>query len=414
MRDSLKNEASYDADRRDRWLWKLQRAEGISRRQALGRLGLSALGGAAFAWGIGGPRRAFAQEAAPPAVVKPTPEDTFRILNTNRETLFHAFKGQGYLTPASHFFVRNHTSTPSIDAATWSLRIEGAGVRNPIALSYDDLLCMRSVTRTRAIECAGNGRSFFGNQQGTPASGTQWQLGAIGVAEWRGVRLSDILDLAGVTAEAVDVLPEGLDPEVGSDGHVRRPLSIEKALDDALVVYEMNGEPLPPDHGYPARLLVPGWIGIANIKWVGRIEVSTEPLFSAWNTTQYRFTGANYPQPQVLTTQVVKSAFELALPGALPAGEQVLTGRSWSAEGSIRSVDISFDGGATWRPAELTGRNVRQAWAQWSIPWLATPGEHVLKARATDTAGNTQPDTSLFNDNGYLFGAVVNHAVTVS
>jgi sulfane dehydrogenase subunit SoxC len=414
MVDALKNEASYDADRRDRWLWKLQQAEGISRRQALARLGLSALGGAAFAWGVGGPRRAFAQDAPSPAVVKPTPEDTFRILNTNRETLFQAFKGQGYLTPASHFFVRNHTSTPSIDVATWRLRIEGAGVSNPIELSYDDLLCLRSVTRTRAIECAGNGRSFYGAQQGTPAPGTQWQLGAIGVAEWRGVRLSDILDRAGVTADAIDVMPEGLDPEVGSDGHVRRPLSIEKALDDVLVVYEMNGAPLPPDHGYPVRLLVPGWIGIANIKWVGRIEVSTEPLFSAWNTTQYRFTGANYPEPQVLTTQVVKSAFELALPGTLAAGEQVLTGRSWSAQGSIRAVDVSFDGGATWRPAALEGRNVRQAWAQWSIPWQATPGEHVLKARATDTAGNTQPDTSLFNDNGYLFGAVVDHPVTVS
>jgi DMSO/TMAO reductase YedYZ molybdopterin-dependent catalytic subunit len=412
MRDAMKNEASYDADRRDRRLWKLQQ-EGVSRREALARLGLSALGGAALAWGLGGSRRAFAQ-STPPAVVKPTPEDTFRILNTNRETLWQAFKGQGYLTPASHFFVRNHTSTPSIDAATWSLRIEGAGVRNPIELSYDDLLCMPSVTRTRAIECAGNGRSFYGTQQGTPAPGSQWLLGAIGVAEWRGARLSDILDRAGVTADAVDVMPEGLDPEVGSDGHVRRPLSIEKALDDVLVVYEMNGEPLPPDHGYPARLLVPGWIGIANIKWLGRIEVSTEPLFSAWNTTQYRFTGANYPQPQVLSTQVIKSAFELAFPAVLTAGEQVLTGRSWSAQGSIRSVEFSSDGGATWRPAELQGRNVSQAWAQWSVAWQATPGEHVLQARATDTAGNVQPDTSLFNDNGYLFGAVVNHPVSVA
>lgn len=413
MGDALKNEAQYDADRRDRRLWTLQRDAGISRRGALARLGLSAIGGAAMAWGVTGDRRAFAQDA-PPAVVKPTPEDTFRILNTNRETLFQAFKGQGYLTPASHFFIRNHTSTPTIDAATWSLRVEGAGVRNPIDLSYEDLLCMNSVTRTRAIECAGNGRSFFGTQQGTPAPGTQWLLGAIGVAEWRGVRLSDILDRAGVTPDAVDVMPEGLDPEVGTDGHVRRPLSIEKALDDALVVYEMNGEPLPPDHGYPARLLVPGWIGIANIKWVGRIEVSTVPLFSAWNTTQYRFTGANYPDPRVLTTQVIKSAFELALPGTLTAGDQLLTGRSWSAQGSIRSVEVSVDGGASWRPAEIQGRNVRQAWAQWSIPWQATPGEHVLKARAVDTVGNTQPDTSLFNDSGYLFGAIVNHPVTVT
>jgi DMSO/TMAO reductase YedYZ molybdopterin-dependent catalytic subunit len=411
--DALKNEAVYDAERWQRRLWSLERSGALTRRQALQRLGLSALGGAALAAGLSAPRRALAQ-ATVPAVVKPTPEESFRILNTNRETLWSALAGQGYLTPASLFFIRNHTSTPTIDAATWSLRIEGSGVQNPLDLSYEDLLCMRSVTRTRAIECAGNGRTFFDTQQGTPAGGTQWQLGAIGVAEWRGVRLSDILERAGVTADAIDVLPEGLDPEVGMDGHVRRPLSIEKALDDVLVVYEMNGEPLPPDHGYPARLLVPGWIGIANIKWLGRIEVSTEPLFSAWNTRQYTFTGEAYPDAPVLTTQVLKSAFELALPATLAAGDQLLTGRSWSAVGTIQSVDVSFDGGQSWLPAELNGRNVRQAWAQWSIPWQATPGNHVLAARATDSAGNTQPLTTTFNDGGYLFGAVVNHPVTVT
>jgi DMSO/TMAO reductase YedYZ molybdopterin-dependent catalytic subunit len=413
MRDALKDEALYDAERWQRRLWSREKQGGLSRRQALARLGLGTLGGAAMLSGFGAPRRAFAQSAAP-TIVKPTPEDTFRILNTNRETLWQAFKGQGYLTSASQFFIRNHTSTPSIDAATWSLRIEGSGVENPLDLSYEDLLCMRSVTRTRAIECAGNGRSFFGTQQGTPAPGSQWLLGAIGVAEWRGVRLSDILDRAGVTADAVDVMPEGLDAEVGTDGHVRRPLSIEKALDDVLVVYEMNGEPLPPDHGYPARLLVPGWIGIANIKWLGRIEVSTQPLFSAWNTTQYTFTGENYPAAPILSTQVIKSAFELAFPATLAPGEQVLTGRSWSAQGSIRSVEVSADEGATWQPALLGDRNVRQAWVQWSIPWQASAGNHVLRARATDTAGNTQPVASPFNDGGYLFGAIVNHPVTVA
>jgi DMSO/TMAO reductase YedYZ molybdopterin-dependent catalytic subunit len=414
MRDELKNESFYTADRWQRRLWSLAKAGKVSRRGALERLALSALGGAALSLGVGAPRRARAQEATPPVVLKPTPEESFRILNTNRESLWEAFKDQGYLTPASLFFVRNHTSTPSIDAASWRLRIEGAGVQNPLDLSYDELLCMRSVTRTRAIECAGNGRAFFDTQQGTPASGTQWRLGAIGVAEWRGVRLSDILDRAGVTPDAVDVMPEGLDDEVGTDGHVRRPLPIEKALDDVLVVYEMNGEPLPPDHGYPARLLVPGWIGIANIKWLGRIEVSTQPLASAWDTTQYRYFGENYPDSPVLTTQNLKSAFELPFPATLAAGTQRLTGRSWSAQGSIRSVEVSFDGGASWLPAELSGRNVRQAWSQWSISWQATPGEHVLKARATDSAGNVQSESVPFNDSGYLFSAVVDHPVSVS
>ena len=141
-----------------------------------------------------------------------------------------------------------------------------------------------SARRTAAIECAGNGRSFFTSQQGTPATGSQWGLGAVGVARWRGVPLGAVLDRAGITRRAVDVMPEGLDATVVADGvdqgHVRRPLSVGKALDDVLLAYEMNGAPLPPDHGLPVRLVVPGWVGIASIKWLGRIEVSDRPLFS--------------------------------------------------------------------------------------------------------------------------------------
>ena len=330
--------------------------------------------------------------------------------------MFAAFQGLGYLTPASHFFVRNHTRTPRIDAASWRLRFEGSGLEQPFELTYDQLLKYKSVTRTKAIECAGNGRSFFGTQQGTPASGTQWQLGAIGVAKWTGVPLGDVLRRNGLKSTAVDVMPEGLDDEVGTTGHVRRPFPIEKALDDVLIVYGMNGEPLPPDHGFPARILAPGWIGISNIKWVGRIEVSEQPLFSAWNTTQYRLLGELYPEQPVLSTQVVKSAFELPFPATVDRGWKVLTGRSWSAHGKIRSVEVSFRQDGPWWPAYLhrLGGNDSQAWAQWSIAWPATRGEHVLRARATDYSGNTQTtDPVPFNTQGYLFGGVVNHPVTV-
>ena len=149
---------------------------------------------------------------------------------------------------------------------------------------------------TAFVECAGNGRSFFATQQGTPAPGSQWTLGAVGVARWRAV-CPDVLRHAGLDPwRAVDVMPQGLDPTVVANGvdtgHVRRPLSIQKALHDALLVYEMNGQTLPPDHGFPVRLLVPGWVGVANIKWLGQIEVADQPLFSPWNTTQYRLTGA--------------------------------------------------------------------------------------------------------------------------
>jgi DMSO/TMAO reductase YedYZ molybdopterin-dependent catalytic subunit len=209
----------------------------------------------------------------------------------------------------------------------------GSGLRHPegITLSLRDLHRLLSHTTTAFIECTGNGRSFFASQQGTPAPGSQWKLRAIGVARWRGVRLRDVLERAGITRHAVDVMPEGLDAEVAGQGHVRRPLPVRKALDDVLIAYEMNGEPLPPDHGAPARLVVSGWIGVASIKWLGRIEVADQPLFSPWNTTQYRLTGPAYPPDEPpLTRQAVKSAFELPFGAALPAGRRhVLTGRSW-------------------------------------------------------------------------------------
>lgn len=410
---NFKDEGTYDHDRLERRLHAKQQETGLSRRKVLSMLSLAA--GAAGAASLGAwPRSAFGQ-AAPPTTLKPLPADKFRVLGTNAETLWEAYRGVGYLTPASLFFVRNHTRTPQIDVDSWRLTIGGSGVTRPLSLSYNDLLKYRPAYAVKSIECAGNGRSFFDSQQGTPASGTQWRLGAIGVGLWKGVRLSDVLAQAGLKRSAVDVEPQGLDPEVGTNGHVRRAISIEKALDDVLLVYELNGKPLPPDHGFPVRVLVPGWIGVANIKWVGHIEVSETPLSSAWNTTQYRLFGADYPDTPVLTTQTVKSAFELPFPATLKRGFQVLEGRSWSAHGAIRKVEVSFDDGKRWWPAAINPlSNLPQAWAQWSFLWPAAPGTYKLKARATDTRGNVQPTSIPFNTQGYLFSPVVDHPVTVT
>ncbi len=224
-----------------------------------------------------------------------------------------------------------------------------------MSFSLEDLLRLPARTIPAFIECAGNGRSLFGSQQGTPAAGSAWKLGAIGVARWRGVPLREVLERAGLTAGAVDVMPEGLDATVvagGVDqGHVRRPLPIAKALDDVLLAYEMNGAPLPPDHGFPVRLVVPGWIGIASIKWLGRIEVADRPLYSYWNTTQYRMTGPGYPADSPpLGAQPVKSAFELPWPAALPAGRHELHGRSWSGGRPIRTVQVRVGAGGAARP----------------------------------------------------------------
>ncbi|WP_091505465.1 molybdopterin-dependent oxidoreductase [Amycolatopsis sacchari] len=275
-----------------------------------------------------------------------------------------------------------------------------------------------SETVTARIECAGNGRSFFTSQQGQSVTGTAWRLGAVGVARWRGVRLATVLARAGLTGAAVDLLPQGLDPDYVTGGvnlgPVRRPLPVAKALEDVLLAYEMNGEPLPPDHGFPVRLVVPGWIGVASIKWLGRIEVSATPLSSPWSTQYYRLWGPTYPpEGELLTRQNTKSAFELAWGATLPGDrEHVLTGRSWSGHGGVRRVEVSTDGGHTWRTATPHGPD--RGWRRWSLRWRPpAPGTYTLRARATDRTGARQPDVEPYNTQGYLFGAVVGHPVTV-
>lgn len=155
---------------------------------------------------------------------------------------------------------------------------------------------------------------------------------------------------------------------------------------------------------------------MANIKWIGQIEVSSTPLYSLWNTTQYVLTGPTYTGSPPVTTQVVKSAFELPFNAQLQVGQpQTFTGRSWSGTGSIKEVDISVDGGNTWAQATLHGANLKNAWARWNFSWTPpAAGSYTLRARATDSAGNTQPATVPFNDGGYLFGAIVQHPVVAA
>ncbi|TDE35732.1 sulfite oxidase [Nonomuraea mesophila] len=338
-------------------------------------------------------------------IVKPLPDHLFRVHGQSAEMRWQAMSGVGYHTPNERFFVRNHTFTPLIDATTWRLRVHGAGVRWPREFGYDEVRAMPSRTLDVAIECAGNGRRFYGTQQHDAAPGTQWGLGAVGVARWRGVLLKDLLKEAGVRPEAVDVLPTGLDAPFEHHGHVRRPLPIGKAMADVLVAYEMNGVPLPADHGFPARLVVPGWVGVASIKWLGDIEVATSELRTPWNTVFY---------PEV-TTNPAKSAFELAWNARVPAGGQrILHGRSWSGRGRIARVEVSLDGGASWREAEHHGRHLVSAWLPWHIAWAPRrTGPHVLMARATDASGATQPLVTPRHPFGYHFDAVVRHPVEV-
>jgi DMSO/TMAO reductase YedYZ molybdopterin-dependent catalytic subunit len=398
---------------------QLQRRSGLTRRQVV-KLGASlpvALGIARFAPGAA----AAVRTPAPTGIVKPLPADWFTKLGTNAEMRWDSFQGQGYTVPNSRFFVRNHTATELVDAQGWQLRVFGSGLAGDGAtFTYEQLRSLPSRELTAFVECAGNGRSFFASQQNTPAPGSQWGLGAIGVAKWKGVPLSEVLQRAGITKSAVDVMPQGLDGNVlvsGVDyGQVRRPVPVAKALDDVLLAYEMNGVPLPPDHGFPLRLVVPGWVGVSNIKWVGQIEVSDQPLFSLWNTQQYRLIGPTYPADSPpLTTQVVKSAWELGRGAALPYKRRVaLTGRAWSGTSAIKAVDVSIDQGATWLPAKLSGPSGTGTWTQFTYSFPPQPsGTYELWARATDASGQTQPATVPFNNLGYLFGAIVRHPVVI-
>ncbi|WP_329473744.1 sulfite oxidase [Streptomyces sp. NBC_01723] len=412
------HESAYDRRRLRQWLAGEARADGVSRRDMLRLLAAAGAAGAAPV-ALGTPARA---AATAPGIVKPLPEELFTVRGTNAETRFAALAGTGYHTPNDRFFVRNHTSTPVLSAADWALTVHGDGLTRDrtVDFSLADLRKLPSVTHSAFVECAGNGRSLFTGQQGQTVGGTSWALGAIGVARWRGVRLADVLRRAGLSRRAVDVMPRGLDADyVTADGaglgRVRRPLPLSKALDDVLLAYEMNGEPLPPDHGHPVRVLVPSWIGIASIKWVGDIEVSAEPLYSPWNTDFYRLFGDAYPDGGTapLTRQTVKSAWELDVPANLAAGvTHRLTGRSWSGAGGVVRVDVSTDGGATWNRARLHDAPRRDGWVRWSTRWRpATPGPYTLLARATDSAGRTQPDATVHNTQGYLFDAVVRHPV---
>lgn len=346
-------------------------------------------------------------------MVKPTPAELLNDLGDGLNYATRLASLPGYLTPTDRFYIRNHDPTPHIDATTWTLRLGGSGVRRAVEFGYDDLWRLPLTSVTRAIECAGNGRRFFYDAFGERAQGTQWRTGAIGVAEWTGVRLSELLNRAGLTDDARDVMPEGLDEMA-----ISRPMPLAKAMaDDTILALTMNGEPLPADHGYPARVVVPGWLGTASIKWVGRIEVSEHPLHTYWNTHDYVLAGPDYPeQPPAdgppVTTMPPMSALELDWPATLPAGGRTVRGRAYSGVGRVGRVAFAVDDGQ-WQQARLLAPNIAGAWVRFEFDWDARPGEHRIRLRATDEQGHSQPDSVPWNDHGCLYNAVVAHPVRV-
>jgi DMSO/TMAO reductase YedYZ molybdopterin-dependent catalytic subunit len=347
-------------------------------------------------------------------VCKPTPDELFRNVGTGSDFETRLASLDGFITPNDRFYIRSHSPTPEINVDTWRLTISGTGVKSSTDLTYGDLGEMPQVTLTRTMECSGNGRRFFKEAFGVEGEGGQWRTGAIGCAEWTGVRLRDVLERAGLTGRARNVMPEGLD-----DHRVSRPMPIEKALkDDTLVVLKMNGETLPPDHGFPARMLVSGWTGTASIKWLGEIHVAEEPLFSPYNTTEYILVGPSYPMqyPALgvpITEMPVMSVIDLDWPAKIRTDTKVIRGRSYAGERRVREVFYKVDGDP-WKAAELLPPSIEGCWVCWQFDWEPTHGEHEIRVRAVDDKGRAQPDSVPWNHHGYLYNAVVAHPVSVA
>ena len=326
---------------------------------------------------------------------------------------------QGLITPRHLFFVRNNSVSQDLDASDWQLSVEGDAITQPLELSYDQIRNLPSRTLVSYLECAGNHRAMFDIVLGRAAQGTQWMTGAIGNGEWTGVSLRDVLTLAGIKDSAVSVLLIGQDTD-SPEGGFRRVVPVEKAMHpDTLLAYALNGDLLPKDHGYPLRALLPGWVGSSSIKWLNRIIVSSDQLWTRNNTTSYVLISDDYPTDgeahgEVVTTQNIKSALALPWPAELPEGSHRIHGYAHSPAGSITVVEWSDDSGSTWNPATVLEPQVQYSWARFEFTWNARTGEHTIMTRAIDVQGNTQPDNIPFNEKGYLFNQPVPHPISVT
>jgi DMSO/TMAO reductase YedYZ molybdopterin-dependent catalytic subunit len=306
------------------------------------------------------------------------------------------------LTPNEQFYVRTHFQVPSLSDRDWKLRVEGH-VERPFEIGFDELRQMESVTQTALLECSGNSRIFLK----PPQLSIRWEQGGVSNAEWVGVPLSLLLERAGLKAGAVEVVLEGHDkgkfdaplPETPGEIAYARSLPLAKALQpEVLLAYQMNGHPLPPDHGFPVRALVGGWYGMASVKWLRRIVVTAKPFHGYFQTFAYAIWERQHdglPSLEPVTEIRVKA--QIARPmlhEVLVAGSRYrIFGAAWCGETEIKSVEISSDGGTTWAPAKLDERSVRFAWRFFAYDWQvpAQAGKATLMARATDARGQTQP-----------------------
>ena len=323
-----------------------------------------------------------------------------------------------YLTPTELFYIRSHFPAPTLEAGSYQLRIDGA-VRNPFSLSYKQLRGMPSETRVATLECAGNSRVFLIPQ----VAGAQWELGAVGNAEWTGVPLGALLERAGLEEDACEHVLEGADRGTPTEALVppgpisyARSLPRDKAIQrEVLIAYQMNGRDLPLDHGYPVRAVVPGHYGMASVKWLTHVHAVREPFRGYWQTSDYGYWDDldGKPVRRALGEMSLKS--EIARPRVYEtlASNQLYTvsGAAWAGETEVTGIAVSTDGGQTWAEADFLDPPQRHAWRRWKFDWLTPkkPGRYTLLARAKDANGNVQPDKHDPNNGSY----VINHPLPI-
>ena len=320
------------------------------------------------------------------------------VRSTEPQNLEYPFAAlHDFITPNEHFYVRNHFPLPKIDLKSWRLKVEGA-VERGLELSYEEVCKLPSRTVTAVLECAGNGRVFL-----TPtASGVQWSLGAVSNAEWTGVSLAALLEKAGVKGTAVEVILEGADrgTATNSPGPIAfaRSLPIAEARrPEVLLAHRMNGKELPAAHGHPLRAVVPGWYGMASVKWLTRIIVTEERYRGFFQTLDYAYFRRRDGLPDLVPITAIEVKASIARPGReeiVPAGKPYrVFGAAWTGEGAVTKVEFSGDGGKTWQAATLLGKPVPFSWRLWEHAWQVPKqaGPLKLMARATDSKGRTQP-----------------------
>lgn len=383
----------------------------VSRRAFLGQL----LGGAAATWAAGYLRPELLWGQTSRQEPQGNPGLITRVTRPfDAETRVQEFAS--YLTPNDRFFVRSHFGPPppeQIHENVWRLHVKGL-VDRPLELTLKDLAKFDIISLTAVMQCSGNGRAFHRPR----APGVQWERGAVGNAKWAGVRLRDVFSHAGAQPSARHMQMLGADRPVSTMTPMfLRSIPIEKAMHpDTLLATHMNGEPLSLLHGAPLRLITPGWMGDACVKWLTDLTLQTEEAKGFYMETAYRYPahpvepGTAVPPRDMIPVEamVVKSLIVSPVSGAaLNLGPVTVEGVAWTGEGKVVAVEVSVDDGQTWANARLTGDDAPYAWRQWQFSWTPQqPGAVTILARATDDRGQTQPMASPWNPGGFLWNGV--------